>query len=274
MFAWKPGCALDIDCSRAFLVQQRGTLFSDPRYTYPPLSLASCHPVTSILARVFGVNDVFAILLPPSRDRMQIFLRTRGIKIIQHKCSMHAWSSNFLVTIYHLLLKVSPLEEKVKMNELQNDIKRFLLIPFRFRFYRENKGWQRERPFYELSESMNNSTMFTKRNYLSRPKFTSKFEKLSPLWRDERLEKDARVSWHPGSSFLEYLWLRNYPLEQFLSNQPLSKQRASLALSLLSSRLPRGSCRFSSGSSLANFGQEFAQSTSASRNRVTVILGR
>lgn len=67
--------------------------------------LSPLNPATSILARVFGVNgarfrDTFIL---PSRDRMQIFSRTRGIKIIQHKCSMHARSSNVLVTIYHLL---------------------------------------------------------------------------------------------------------------------------------------------------------------------------
>lgn len=131
--------ALWISIALAPFSFNRGERFFPIHVTLIHPFLSPLNPVTSILARVFGVNDVFAILLPPSRDRMQIFLRTRGIKIIQHKCSMHA-SSNFLVTIYHLLLKVSPLEEKVKMNELQNDIKRFLLIPFRFRFYRENKG--------------------------------------------------------------------------------------------------------------------------------------
>lgn len=60
---------------------------------------------------------------------------------MQHACPIFKCSRHHLSFI--ILLKVSPLEEKIrlkKMNEFQNDIERFLLIPFRFRFYRENKG--------------------------------------------------------------------------------------------------------------------------------------
>lgn len=73
MFAWKPGCALDIDSSRAFLVQQRGTLFS---VTLIPFSRLLTLP------RVFWpeflglMAPVFAILLSPSplsRSNANIF---------------------------------------------------------------------------------------------------------------------------------------------------------------------------------------------------------
>lgn len=74
-----------------------------------------------------------------------------------------------------------------------------VVAPSCSRFYQENKRpTERRVLFYELSESMNNSTMFTERNYLPLPKFTFfKFRggclpcRVPRSARDEKVEKDA-----------------------------------------------------------------------------------